>query len=104
MTSGGDTSGLHPPRIGRYQLTRTIGRGAMGVVYLGYDEAIDRQVAVKTIHRALLDGEDGAEWLARFRREVRAAGRCLHPNIVTVFEYGEENGVPYIVMEYVQGR
>jgi serine/threonine protein kinase len=76
----------------------------MGVVYLGYDEAIDRQVAIKTIHRRLLEGEDGAEWLERFRREVRAAGRCLHPNIVTVFEYGEEEGVPYIVMEYVQGR
>jgi predicted Ser/Thr protein kinase len=104
MTSGGDTSGLRPPRIGRYQLTSTLGRGAMGVVYLGYDEAIDRQVAIKTIHRTLLEGADGTEWLERFRREVRAAGRCLHPNIVTVFEYGEENGVPYIVMEYVQGR
>ncbi|MEI2619585.1 MAG: serine/threonine-protein kinase [Candidatus Nanopelagicales bacterium] len=95
---------MRPPRIGRYQLTSTLGRGAMGVVYLGYDEAIDRQVAIKTIHRTLLEGADGTEWLERFRREVRAAGRCLHPNIVTVFEYGEENGVPYIVMEYVQGR
>ena len=104
MTDGGDTSGLRPSHIGRYRIARTIGRGAMGVVYLGYDEAIDRQVAIKTIHRVLLEGEDGAEWLARFRREVRAAGRCLHPNIVTVFEYGEEGGVPYIVMEYVQGR
>ncbi len=104
MTDGGDTSGLRPAHIGRYRIARTLGRGAMGVVYLAYDEAIDRQVAIKTIHRALLEGEDGAEWLARFRREVRAAGRCLHPNIVTVFEYGEENGVPYIVMEYVQGR
>lgn len=100
----GDISKTRPPHIGRYRLTKTLGRGAMGVVYLGYDEAIDRQVAVKTIHRALLEGEDGAEWLERFRREVRAAGRCLHPNIVTVFEFGEENGIPYIVMEYVQGR
>jgi serine/threonine-protein kinase len=76
----------------------------MGVVYLGHDLTIDRQVAIKTIHRRLLSGSDGAEWLERFRREVRAAGRCLHPNIVTVFEYGEENNAPYIVMEYVQGR
>ena len=100
----GDISKTRPPRIGRYTLSKTLGRGAMGVVYLGYDEAIDRQVAIKTIHRSLLEGDDGAEWLERFRREVRAAGRCLHPNIVTVFEYGEENGIPYIVMEYVQGR
>lgn len=100
----GDISKTRPPRIGRYQLSKTLGRGAMGVVYLGYDEGIDRQVAIKTIHRSLLEGDDGAEWLERFRREVRAAGRCLHPNIVTVFEYGEENGIPYIVMEYVQGR
>lgn len=103
-TESGDSSITRLPQIGRYLLSRTLGRGAMGVVYLGYDEAIDRQVAIKTIHRNLLKGEDGAEWLERFRREVRAAGRCLHPNIVTVFEYGEEKGVPYIVMEYVQGR
>lgn len=88
-TDSGDISKTRPPHIGRYRLTKTLGRGAMGVVYLGYDEAIDRQVAIKTIHRALLEGEDGAEWLERFRREVRAAGRCLHPNIVTVFEYGD---------------
>ena len=100
----GDISKTRPPHIGRYRLTKTLGRGAMGVVYLWYDEAIDRQVAIKTIHRTLLEGEDGAEWLERFRREVRAAGRCLHPNIVTVFEFGEEKGIPYIVMEYVQGR
>ncbi|MBK7543426.1 MAG: serine/threonine protein kinase [Candidatus Competibacteraceae bacterium] len=104
VDDSGDISKTRPPRIGRYRLTKTLGRGAMGVVYLGYDEAIDRQVAIKTIHRTLLESDDGAGWLERFRREVRAAGRCLHPNIVTVFEYGEENGIPYIVMEYVQGR
>ncbi len=102
--NSGEISKTRPPHIGRYQLLKTLGRGAMGVVYLGYDEAIDRQVAIKTIHRSLLEGEDSSSWLERFRREVRAAGRCLHPNIVTVFEYGEENGIPYIVMEYVQGR
>lgn len=104
MTESGETSGTRPSIIGRYRVVSVIGRGAMGVVYLGYDEAIDRQVAIKTIHRRLLESEDGTEWLARFRREVRAAGRCLHPNIVTVFEYGEIAGAPYIVMEYVQGR
>ncbi|CDH46948.1 serine/threonine-protein kinase [Candidatus Contendibacter odensensis] len=104
MIDSGETTGAQPARVGRYRILGVLGRGAMGVVYLGYDEAIDRQVAIKTIHRRLLHGEDGAEWLARFRREVRAAGRCLHPNIVTIFEYGEEDNVPYIVMEYVQGR
>lgn len=104
MIDSGDTSGARPLNIGRYRVTGVLGRGAMGMVYLGHDVAIDRQVAIKTIHRRLLSGGDGAEWLERFRREVRAAGRCLHPNIVTVFEYGEENGAPYIVMEYVQGR
>ncbi len=104
MSNSGETTGAQPVRVGRYHITGVLGRGAMGVVYLGYDEAIDRQVAIKTIHRRLLHGEDGSEWLARFRREVRAAGRCLHPNIVTIFEYGEEDETPYIVMEYVQGR
>ena len=104
MNDGGDTSATLPPRIGRYRVTGMLGRGAMGVVYRAHDAAIDREVAIKTIHRRLLRGEEGAEWLERFRREVRAAGRCVHPNIVTVFEYGEEAGAPYIVMEYVQGR
>ncbi|MFO7640272.1 MAG: serine/threonine-protein kinase [Candidatus Competibacteraceae bacterium] len=104
MIDSGDTSGARPVNIGRYRVAGVLGRGAMGVVYLGHDVAIDRQVAIKTIHRRLLSGGDGAEWLERFRREVRAAGRCLHPNIVTVFEYGEEDDAPYIVMEYVQGR
>ncbi|MBE2293915.1 MAG: serine/threonine protein kinase [Phycisphaerales bacterium] len=106
MNDGGDTniSATLPPHIGRYRVIGVLGRGAMGVVYRAHDAAIDREVAIKTIHRRLLRGEEGAEWLERFRREVRAAGRCLHPNIVTVFEYGEETGAPYIVMEYVQGR
>ena len=104
MSSNSELSATQPPSIGRYRILKILGRGGMGVVYLGYDDAIDRQVAIKTIHRQLLDHEGGVEWLERFRREVRAAGRCLHPNIVTVFEYGEADGAPYIVMEYVQGR
>ena len=104
MSASGEISVTLPPRIGRYRVTGLLGRGAMGVVYLGHDTTIDRPVAIKTIHRRLLQGTEGAEWLARFHREVRAAGRCLHPNIVTVFEYGEEENTPYIVMEYVKGR
>ncbi|MEZ5666443.1 MAG: serine/threonine-protein kinase [Alphaproteobacteria bacterium] len=90
--------------IGRYKIEKVLGRGAMGVVYKGYDEGIDRFVAIKTVHRNLLIGEEGADWLQRFRREARAAGRCLHQNIVTIFEFGEQDGMPYIVMEYVEGR
>jgi serine/threonine-protein kinase len=104
MESGCDTTIALPKRIGRYSVSGVLGNGAMGTVYLGYDDIIDRKVAIKTIHRHLLAGEHGDEWLSRFRQEVRAAGRCLHPNIVTIFEYGEQDGAPYIVMEYVQGQ
>ncbi|MBI1944433.1 MAG: serine/threonine protein kinase [Deltaproteobacteria bacterium] len=94
---------LRPAVIGRYRIDGELGRGAMGTVYLGHDTTIDRPVAIKTIHRQLLTGSHGAEWEQRFRREVRAAGRCVHPNIVTVFDYGEADGLPYIVMEHVDG-
>jgi serine/threonine protein kinase len=90
--------------LGKYRIESILGRGAMGVVYKGYDTVIQRFVALKVIRADLLVGEDSLNWLARFKREVQAAGRCLHPNIVTVFEYGEEQGIPYIIMEYVQGR
>lgn len=90
--------------IGRYRVESVLGRGAMGVVYKGYDEGIDRYVAIKTVHRNLLSGEEGADWLQRFRREARAAGRCLHQNIVTIFEFGEQEGMPFIVMEFVEGQ
>ena len=97
-------SGSTIESIGRYRVESVLGRGAMGVVYKGYDEGIDRFVAIKTVHRNLLSGEEGADWLQRFRREARAAGRCLHQNIVTIFEFGEQDGMPYIVMEFVEGR
>ncbi len=93
-----------PARLGKYRIESVLGQGAMGVVYKGYDVAIDRWVAIKTVRTELLSGQDADAWLARFRQEVRAAGRCLHPNVVAVFDYGEEEGVPYIAMEYVQGR
>lgn len=99
-----NSSGSTIEAIGRYRVESVLGRGAMGVVYKGYDEGIDRYVAIKTVHRNLLSGEEGADWLQRFRREARAAGRCLHQNIVTVFEFGEQDGMPFIVMEYVEGR
>lgn len=75
----------------------------MGVVYRGFDPSIERTVAIKTVHAHLLSGDSGDEFLARFNREAIAAGRCLHPNIVTVFEFGEDGGTPFIVFEYIEG-
>ncbi|MFO1434490.1 MAG: serine/threonine-protein kinase [Candidatus Competibacteraceae bacterium] len=91
-------------RLGKYRIDGLLGQGAMGLVYKAFDTVIERFVALKTIRAELLAGDNSAEWLARFKREVQAAGRCLHPNIVTIFEYGEDRSVPYIVMEYIEGR
>jgi len=92
-----------PATIGKYRIQQELGQGAMGVVYRGYDEQIDRLVAVKVLHTHLLSGAQGEEFLQRFIQEARAAARCLHSNIVTVFDFGEDQGRPYIVMEYVEG-
>ncbi len=92
-------------RLGRYQLEREIGRGAMGVVYLGRDTAINRLVAIKAIPLATEFSESElAEARARFFREAETAGRLNHPNIVTIYDVGEERGLAYIAMEYLQGR
>jgi hypothetical protein len=92
-------------RLGRYQLEREIGRGAMGIVYLGRDTAINRLVAIKAIPLAseFSDGEL-VEARARFFREAETAGRLNHPNIVTIYDVGEERGLAYIAMEYLKGR
>jgi eukaryotic-like serine/threonine-protein kinase len=92
-------------RLGRYQLEREIGRGAMGVVYLGRDTAINRLVAIKAIPLASEFSESElAEARARFFREAETAGRLNHPNIVTIYDVGEERGLAYIAMEYLKGR
>jgi eukaryotic-like serine/threonine-protein kinase len=95
---------LVPPigRIGKYRIDYIIGQGAVGIVYKGYDEQIDRDVAVKTLQPHIIaDMATSKDALRRFSSEVRSAGRCLHPNIVTVFDYVEEDGAPYIIMEHV---
>jgi hypothetical protein len=92
-------------RLGRYQLEREIGRGAMGVVYLGRDTAINRLVAIKAIPLASEFSEvELAEARTRFFREAETAGRLNHPNIVTIYDVGEERGLAYIAMEYLKGR
>ena len=93
-----------PKTLGKYRITRILGKGAMGVVYEGTDPGIGRQVAIKTIHKHLLEGESGQELLSRFKREAQSAGQLNHPNVVTVYEYVEEQGVPFIAMEFVKGR
>ena len=90
--------------IGKYEIRREIGRGAMGVVYEAYDPAIKRLVALKTIRADQLSGENPQSVIARFRREAQAAGRLNHPNIVAIYDFGEDSGVWYIAMEFVQGR
>lgn len=92
-----------PERIGRYEVQSVIGRGAMGVIYKAHDPSIDRPVAVKLVRADLLTGDDREEYLARFRREAQAAGRCMHPNIVAIHDFALHDGNPYIAMEFVQG-
>lgn len=94
-----------PKRLGRYQVKRLLGEGAMGRVYLGWDPQIGRMVAVKTVRTDLrLSDRKKEEFLTRFSREARAAGRLSHPNIVGVFDIGREQGLPWIAMEYVDGK
>ena len=90
--------------IGKYEIRRELGRGAMGIVYEGYDPMIKRIVALKTIRADQLAGENAESVIARFRREAQAAGRLNHPNIVSIYDIGEEGGTWYIAMEFVQGR
>jgi serine/threonine-protein kinase len=94
-----------PDRLGKYEVTEVLGRGAMGVVYKGFDPGIRRTVAIKTIRRELIEGDrPTATMLARFRNEARAAGQLAHPGIVAVYDYGEDAEVAYIAMEYVEGN
>jgi serine/threonine protein kinase len=89
--------------LGKYEIKRLLGRGAMGTVYEGWDPIIARRVAIKTVHLPHTSDPEIGEALARFRREAQAAGRLNHPNIVGVFDYGETNDAAYIVMEFIDG-
>jgi eukaryotic-like serine/threonine-protein kinase len=91
-------------KIGRYEILEELGHGAMGTVYRAKDPAMDRIVALKTIITLMLASEQGSEFRERFYREARAAGGLAHPGIVTMFDVGEHEGVPFMVMEFVSGR
>jgi serine/threonine protein kinase len=86
---------------GRYRLDSKLGSGGMSTVYLAMDEVLDRPVAIKLLHREI---SEEADQLERFRREARAAARLSHPNLVGVIDAGEDDGRPYIVFEYIEGR
>ncbi|MDY6945833.1 MAG: serine/threonine-protein kinase [Pseudomonadota bacterium] len=91
--------------LGRYEIERELGKGAMGIVYLGRDPKINRVVAIKAIPLAEeFEEDDLAEARARFFREAEMAGRLNHPAIVTVYDAGEDNGLAYIAMEYLRGH
>jgi eukaryotic-like serine/threonine-protein kinase len=91
-----------PQRFGRYQIVREIGHGAMGVVYEALDPTIGRKIALKAIRFDGI-GTTADEAARRFKNEARAAGGLNHPNIVTVYDAGEDNGLLYLAMEFIEG-
>lgn len=91
-------------KLGKYEIRRELGQGAMGIVYEGFDPMIGRRVALKTVRRDQLDRAEVEEILARFKREAQAAGRLNHPNVVAIYEYGEDEGTAFIAMEFIEGR
>lgn len=93
-----------PERIGKYEVRGHLGVGATATVYQAYDPVIERTLAVKVVDKGRLDPQESKAILARFRVEARAAGRLQHPNIVAVYDSGEEDDLVYLVMECVFGR
>ncbi|QBF33995.1 serine/threonine-protein kinase [Thalassococcus sp. S3] len=93
----------HPEHIGRYKVTGLLGSGSMGTVYAAFDPDIHRKVAIKLIHPDLLASEKGPDRSIQIRIEAQAAGRCAHPNIVTLFDFAMQDARPYFVMEHVEG-
>ena len=94
---------MTPTRLGRYRILGELGHGAMGTVYRAHDPLIEREVAIKTLHPNLPE-DVVADVRQRFLREAKSAGRLNHPNIVTIFDVGEEDGVAYMAMELLEGR
>ena len=95
---------MAPEQIGRYKIEGELGRGGMAVVYRGTDPVIMRSAAIKVIRKADLVPDEATSILDRFKREAQAAGSLHHPNIVGIYEYGEDEESAWIVMELVEGR
>lgn len=92
-----------PTTVGRYAVETLVGIGGMGQIYKAHDPDIGRSVAIKLISTKLMSGVDRAEYLRRFRREAQAAARCVHPNIVAIYDFALHEGQPFIAMEFVYG-
>lgn len=98
-------SGMQKPMLGRYTIDKELGRGAMGMVYLGHDPKIGRTVAIKTMMLSQeFEGDKLEDVKKRFFREAETAGRLNHPNIVTVYDVGEDQELAYIAMDYLKGK
>ncbi|MBI5921570.1 MAG: CHASE2 domain-containing protein [Betaproteobacteria bacterium] len=103
MLDGGGN--VEKPMLGRYQIEKELGKGAMGVVYLGRDPKINRIVAIKTMALSQeFEGDELTEVKERFFREAETAGRLNHQNIVTMYDAGEEHDLAYIAMEFLKGK
>ncbi len=108
-TAGGtlmlDGAGVEKPKLGRYEVEKELGKGAMGTVYLGKDPKISRVVAIKTLALSQeFEADELDDVKQRFFREAETAGRLSHPNIVTIFDAGEEHDLAYIAMEFLKGQ
>ena len=90
-------------KLGRYDIIRALGKGAMGMVYEARDPNLERRVAIKTIKVDALSQQASAEYEARFRTEAHSAARLQHPHIVSVYDSGRHGDIAYLVMELVQG-
>ena len=90
-------------QLGKYRIDSVLGKGAMGVVYKAFDPGIERVVALKTIRKEMFSESEQLDLIGRFKNEAQAAGRLTHPNIVTVYDYGETAESAYIAMEFVEG-
>jgi eukaryotic-like serine/threonine-protein kinase len=100
-----DGGGVEKPMLGRYQVEKELGKGAMGVVYLGKDPKIGRVVAIKTMALSQeFEGDELTDARERFFREAETAGRLQHQNIVTIFDAGEEHDLAFIAMEFLKGK
>lgn len=99
------TQQIEKPMLGRYQVEKELGKGAMGIVYMGRDPKIGRQVAIKTMALSQeFEPDELAGVKERFFREAETAGRLTHPNIVSIFDAGEEHDLAYIAMEFIRGH
>ena len=93
-----------PEKIGKYEIQGVLGKGGMGCVYRGFDPAISRAVAIKAISKGSVGDADLKHIMQRFRHEAQAVGRLVHPRIVQIYDYGEDDEIAFIVMELVNGK